>query len=608
MKHKLLSAFALAGLLLGSCAVDELPTEGGSIIAEMETDQTRTAVTDEGTFTWSAGDKVWLHTTSGSVVGTLSSGAGSSSAKFTYGGFVGEMTGKAVYPYNDGHSVSGDVLNFVLPASYDLGSSLTNTNAAMYGVNVGGTIKFNHLAGVMRFKFKDVPAGVNKFTITLDKKINGTFAADLTADYPVIETSSSSTASEKTITLNFNALTAKSDISVYVPLPIGTYNSLELGLYDDGQSVWTYSKSVTNTVSRKSLKLMPVVTLGGSVDGDIEGGVVDLSENGTANSYIVSAAGSYKFTTVKGNSSESVGAVASAEVLWETFGTDVTPNVGALVKNAVYSDGCITFQTAETFKKGNAVIAAKDASGTILWSWHIWLTDQPQGQVYYNNAGTMMDRNLGATSATPGDVCALGLLYQWGRKDPLLGSSSSVAASSTITWPSAVQSDALTGTIEYSIVNPTTFIYRNEVNCDWYYTGSTETDNTRWTESYTDKSIYDPCPFGWRVPDGGENGVWSKALGSSSDFSHTFSENRGMDFSGVLGADSSIWYPASGVLNETNGVFAVAGDWGFYWSATHPDSASSPNAYTFSFYLASKVMLQRSGSRAYGLSVRCVQE
>ena len=272
MKFKFFSILALAGLLLGSCAVDELPAEGGSINAEMETDQTRTAVTDEGTFTWSAGDNVWLHTTSGSVVGTLSSGAGSSSATFSYGGFVGEMTGKAVYPYNDGHSVSGEVLNFVLPASYDLGSSLTNTNAAMYGVNDGETFRFNHLAGVMRFKFKDVPAGVNKFTITLDKKINGTFTADLTAEHPIIEATEASAASEKTITLNFNALTAKSDICVYVPLPTGTYNSLELGLYDDGQSVWTYSKSVTNTVNRKSLKLMPVVTIGGSVGGDLEGG------------------------------------------------------------------------------------------------------------------------------------------------------------------------------------------------------------------------------------------------------------------------------------------------------------------------------------------------
>ena len=272
MKFRFFSIFVLAGLLLSSCSVDELPTKGGSIVAEMETDQTRTSVTDEGRFTWSAGDQVWLQTTSGSVVGTLSSGAGSSSATFSYGGFVGEMTGKAVYPHNDGHSVSGDVLNFTLPATYDLGSSLTNTNAAMYGVNDGETFRFNHLAGVMRFKFKDVPAGVNKFTITLDKKINGTFTADLTAEHPIIEATEASAASEKTITLNFNALTAKSDICVYVPLPTGTYNSLELGLYDDGQSVWTYSKSVTNTVNRKSLKLMPVVTLGGSVDGDLEGG------------------------------------------------------------------------------------------------------------------------------------------------------------------------------------------------------------------------------------------------------------------------------------------------------------------------------------------------
>ena len=616
MKFKFFSILALAGLLLGSCAVDELPSEGGSIVAEMETDQTRTAVTDEGRFTWSAGDKVWLHTTSGSVVGTLTSGAGTSSAKFSYGGFVGEMTGKAVYPYNDGHSISGDVLNFVLPASYDLGSGLSNTNAAMYGVNVGGTIKFNHLAGVMRFKFKDVPAGVNKFTITLDKKINGTFTADLTADYPVIETSSSSTASEKTITLNFNALTAKSDISVYVPLPIGTYNSLELGLYDDGQSVWTYSKSVTNTVSRKSLKLMPVVTLGGSVDGEIEGDdnssatiVINLSEAGTANSYIVSSAGSYKFSTVKGNSSTSVGTVSKAEVLWESFGTDVTPKVGDLVKNVSYKNGEVTFQTTETFKEGNAVIAAKDASGNILWSWHIWLTDEPQGQVYYYYAGTMMDRNLGATSATPGDVGALGLLYQWGRKDPFLGSSSissSEEAKSTITWPSAVSSDSSNGTIAYATANPTTFITGNESNSDWYYTGSSSTDNKRWTTSESSKSIYDPCPSGWRVPDGGNNGIWSKAWGLSSDYFEVLydSTNEGMNFSGKFGSASTIWYPASGYRYHRDGSLDYVGYDGFCWSA------SPYSSYAYYLYFDNFGVVDPScfTCRALGYSVRCVRE
>ena len=610
MKFRFFSIFALAGLLLNSCAVDELPAEGGSIVAEMETDQTKTSVTDEGTFTWANGDQVWLHTTSGSILGTLSSGAGTSSAQFTYGAYFGSMTGKAVYPYNAGHAVSENELSIVLPASYDLGSSLTNTNAAMYGVNVGGTIKFNHLAGVMRFKFKDVPAGVNKFTITLDKKINGTFTADLTADYPVIETSATSTAAEKTITLNFNALTAKSDISVCVPLPIGTYNTLELGLYDESQSVWTYSNTVTNTISRKTLKLMPTVTLGGSIGGEIEGDdnssattVINLSEAGTANSYIVSSAGTYKFTPTKGNSSESVGAITYAEVLWESFGTDVTPNVGDLVKNAVYSDGCITFQTTEAFKEGNAVIAAKDASGSILWSWHIWLTDKPEEQVYKNNAGIMMDRNLGATSATPGDVGALGLLYQWGRKDPFLGSSSissNTIAKSTIAWPSAVSSDSSNGTIAYATVNPTTFIKYNSSNYDWYYTGSSTTDNTRWTTSRATKSIYDPCPAGWRVPDGGSNRVWSKAGFDDTTYDST---NEGMSFS--ISSPSTTWYPASGFRLSSDGSIGNVGSTGYYWSA----SPINYDAYFLYFdYNGTVGPSVSTNTRAAGYSVRCLQE
>ncbi|MBQ3607266.1 MAG: hypothetical protein II991_03115 [Bacteroidales bacterium] len=602
MKLRFFSIFALAGLLLSSCAVEEVPVTEHTILAVMEGDQTRTSVTDGGVFSWSAGDQVWLQTTNGSVVGTLSSGAGTSRASFSTGAFIGDLTGKAVYPYNASHSISGDELSFVLPASYDLGSNLTNTNAAMYGVDVDGTIRFNHLAGVMRFKFKDVPAGVNKFTITLDKKINGTFTADLAEEYPVIETSSASAASEKTITLNFIALTAKSDISIYVPLPIGTYNSLELGLYDDGQAVWTYSKSVTNTVSRKSLKLMPTV--------DIEGGVVDLSENGTANSYIVSKSGTYKFSTVKGNSSESVGAVSSAEVLWESFGTDVTPNVGDLVKNISYKNGEVTFQTADTFTRGNAVIAAKDASGAILWSWHIWLTDEPQGQEYYNNAGTMMDRNLGATSATPGNVGALGLLYQWGRKDPFLGSSSissDIEAKSTGTWPSAVSSNSTNGTIEYATAYPTTFIKYNSSNYDWYYTGSSTTDNTRWTTSTATKSIYDPCPSGWRVPDGGDNGIWSKALGPSSDFAQSSlydSTNEGMNFSGKFGSDQTIWYPASGFRCDYDDVLDSVGRGGDYWSA----SPFSDFAYDLFFSDYDDVIPSNCSYRAYGLSVRCLQE
>ena len=53
----------------------------------------------------------------------------------------------------------------------------------------------------------------------------------------------------------------------------------------------------------------------------------NLSTFEPANCYIVSKAGKYKFKTVKGNSSTSVGNVSTCEVLWESFGTATTPSM-----------------------------------------------------------------------------------------------------------------------------------------------------------------------------------------------------------------------------------------------------------------------------------------
>ena len=324
----------------------------------------------------------------------------------------------------------------------------------------------------------------------------------------------------------------------------------------------------------------------------------------TANSYIVSAAGDYKFrATHKGNSTSStVGTINYAVVLWESFGTATVPAVGDLVKNVSYSDGYIRFTATST--EGNAVIAAKDASDNILWSWHIWLTDKPAEHVYAKSAGTMMDRNLGATCATPGDVGALGLFYQWGRKDPFLGSSAISGhnvAKSTITWPGKVESSAETGTIAYAVTHPTTFISNADVysNRDWYYTGNNTTDNTRWTESENAKSVYDPCPAGWRVPDGGTDGIWDTADFDDPTFDAT---NKGKTFSnnGI-----EIWYPAAGYLAYDN-VLSNAGTSLYCWTATPwPDSAHAINLY---FKSDSQNLATNHGMRVIGCSVRCCKE
>ncbi len=333
----------------------------------------------------------------------------------------------------------------------------------------------------------------------------------------------------------------------------------------------------------------------------------DISLSGTSNCYIVSQTGIYKFKTVKGNSHTSVGSVSSCEVLWESFGTETAPSKGELIKSVSYCDGYITFEIPITYKKGNAVIAAKDSKGNILWSWHIWLTDEPQEQIYYNNAGSMMDRNLGATSAVSGDIGAIGLLYQWGRKDPFLGSAninSEVEAQSTLPWPVAVESTSSIGTVAYSIAHPTTFIKCNVNNFDWYYSYDDNTDNSRWQSV---KTIYDPCPSGWRVPNSSEKGVWSKAVGSSTLFFYSYDSARnGMDFSYKFGSSSLIWYPASGYRYFTSGNIVDVGECGHWWSVTTDDCGK----YAGYLYILSSgcVYSLLHIARANGLSVRCLKE
>lgn len=278
----------------------------------------------------------------------------------------------------------------------------------------------------------------------------------------------------------------------------------------------------------------------------------DLSIAGTANCYLIQRAGDYKFKAVMGNVDASVGNVKKVEVLWESFGTDEQPCVGDLISSALYKDGYVCFSTPENFRNGNAVIAAKNSKGTILWSWHIWCAEEGWNEhVYYNDAGTMMDRNLGATSATPGNVGALGLIYQWGRKDPFLGAAgiyTGLVASSTGTWSTL----SYTETIDDQEANPMTY-YTSRARYDWQ----------------SEKTVYDPCPAGWRVPDGGEDGVWAKAYRQTS--TNGVWADHGINCSGIFGDAEMIWYPNTGQL-QSRVTNLVSIDNGYCWSCTSSTS------------------------------------
>lgn len=147
------------------------------------------------------------------------------------------------------------------------------------------------------------------------------------------------------------------------------------------------------------------------------------------------------------------------------------------VKSEYNNLGAIRFTIGEQIKEGNAVIALKDPSGTIMWSWHIWVTalDLSKKITLTNHAGQQFDImpvNLGwcsgnkkiryydrhecevkitqLISGEPGYSQIVKIIqephislprgnnpyYQWGRKDPFVAAGNGNETNKTRYTPS----------------------------------------------------------------------------------------------------------------------------------------------------------------------------
>ena len=250
----------------------------------------------------------------------------------------------------------------------------------------------------------------------------------------------------------------------------------------------------------------------------------DLSAGGTANSYIIPAHGNYKFrATVKGNGAASLAGVdkatdgiVTADLVWASFGTATAPATNQMIQKIGYRDGYLYFSTGDPYVEGNAVVAVKDAAGSILWSWHLWFESDNLESLKqtYPGGAVFMDRNLGALSNAfdAAGTADFGLLYQWGRKDPfhnvVIRGTGYVSSSNYATayMPAVLgQSEQGAGALAPSSYTVAYMAGFPNVAYYGYYTGSS-IDNTVWAAGMTDglwdsgKTIFDPCPPGWKVP------------------------------------------------------------------------------------------------------------
>lgn len=300
----------------------------------------------------------------------------------------------------------------------------------------------------------------------------------------------------------------------------------------------------------------------------------------TANCYLVNASGTYTLPLVYGNAVKD-GDPNPAAYTSTKSGTNILTGFVNHLGNTIDepyiydnpgctpADACLVWQDAEglvqnvsltadkqtisfevpkaTIRQGNAIVAVRDASGTIMWSWHIWVTDYKldsdlravtnfQSVEYY-----LMPINLGwcdgpttvyenrhvsvrltqagtgvstvfkldqpaATVADPGN----NTYYQWGRKDPMLPgifkAGSYVADDKSCHTDSDKPGYAFNSSDLYSrdisewIKAPYCFNTMDYMDMKYFNLWNADNTAADVNNDTVVKTVYDPSPVGYCLP------------------------------------------------------------------------------------------------------------
>ena len=491
-----------------------------------------------------------------------------------------------------------------------------------------------------------------------------------------------------------------------------TYDTDGDGVFDDAQPSWLTaftasgdgSTAATNynaTVSAQVSSSGSGVTSSSVLASAAEVTDYDLSLHTvagadcsmtTANCYLVHAPGTYKLPLVYGNAikngSTNSGAYNPSGSNSDTFlkpflnhagsgisdpwlkNNGATPDGASLVWQDVngmisavgISGDYLTFTVDKSkIAEGNAVIAATK-SGTVVWSWHIWVTPETLStltsiagnSITYKvapvnlgwvNSGTISWTGYDGRSCTV-KISQLGgqektfvvsqspsktvteskqgynTYYQWGRKDPEIPAAAYNSTTNHAAYNISGSSVSLTlkaftstgtsadyGSIANGIKNPLYHYYNNISGNSgrygpfqtWQYNlWDANNTTTGQIKTKTVKTIYDPCPAGFCIP---TSDLWYKMSGNSggSSSSGTWDDTN----KGRLWTDNTpnVYFPASGYRSYSSGTLGRVGSNGYYWSA-------SPNSSNYGHYLYfySSNCYWYSNYRAYGFPVPAVAE
>lgn len=355
----------------------------------------------------------------------------------------------------------------------------------------------------------------------------------------------------------------------------------------------------------------------------------------TANCYVVNETGLYKLPLVFGNAIKNGAvnssaftkvdgeyvhdfvdykdAIISSPYIESVSGTASSVELSMCDTDSVFSDFSIINDSPCRFVKfkvnsipstgANGVISILDASGIVMWSWHIWVwADDLTPVTITNDTGVKYDIlpvNL-ATKKSTTDGKMYNWFYQWGRPTPMLPPDDYNSITDAINYgvKEFAISSSFAPTCGISIQNPNIFYV------DWMREGyafnlwDAACTFVGASDNNVVKTVYDPCPVGFKMPNGNTFTYFSKTnvVGSF---------NNGWKFKRNSSDTTGVFFPASGIRN---GFYGSLGGVGTYTYVSTSASRYAVSAYVL--YIEEKYIYatDHSEGKNAGLGVRPVRE
>ena len=355
------------------------------------------------------------------------------------------------------------------------------------------------------------------------------------------------------------------------------------------------------------------------------------------------------------NSNTANTGIDGAHIVWADEKDLVT---SPTIAHDASGDGYLDFEVKQSdIKSGNAVVAVTKG-GTVVWSWHLWFAPKsalskievtnhqgvkynfteetlgwkPKGEVTtYNaprtvkvkveqtiaNGGAKQFTVINITQNNGGKKEGIATLYQFGRKDAFPVMDETKLPQGSINKNAGDNMSIING-----IQNPQNFYtwgrsWYNDPPAGYSYYNLWSADNT--TTGFNDnavvKTVYDPCPVGFKMPASNaftgftSNGQYGSGAANinangTADSQDKFSAAYGHNFYTNSSKNATIFFPASGFRGDSVGSLSGVGNFGFCWSAVPYGTRSG--CY-LNFYW-SDVNPQIYDSRSDGFAARPVSE